>query len=88
MPFTSKWRLNVMPGRARRKSPLRVALRTSISSRRKSSLKQVESAEGYWAIVLPPPDQLEHGQSIIIAGNCLAIQHAWLRQQGCDGCHN
>ena len=45
-------------------------------------LKQVESAETYGAVVLPPADHFKYGEATLVAGDGLAIDHARTRRQG------
>ena len=51
-------------------------------------LKQIECAEGYAVIVLPPADHFKYGQAPLVAGNRLAVHYARSRRQSCDGCND
>jgi hypothetical protein len=45
-------------------------------------LKQVESAERYGVIVLPPADHCKHGEATLIAGNRLTVNDTRTRCEG------
>ena len=51
-------------------------------------LKQIECAESYAVIVLPPVDHFKYGQAPLVAGNRLAVHYARSRRQRCDGCND
>jgi transposase-like protein len=75
--------VNAIPGRARRNSPLRVALRTSIGSRRKSSpssssrsnAQRVTASSCCRQRIISKTDS-----PFFFAGDCLAVHYAGSRQ--------
>jgi hypothetical protein len=65
-----------MPGCARRNSPFEggfANLDRLAPQILAIELKQVESAESYGVVVLPPADHFEYGEAPLIAGDRLAV---------------
>ena len=76
-------RLKEMPACLRRKSRLRVRLRTSIGSRRRS-LEQVESTKRHRVVLPAIAEQVEDGKAACVAGDGFAVDNAGARRQRGD----